>query len=55
MSEEQRKMAEIILSTLQRQKFADFYSGDFDKFISGDSEAKSKQEILEQIVKLFQL
>lgn len=56
MTEEQKAIAEMILSTLERQKFTDFYNtGDFDRYIRGEEDAKSRDEILEEIVKLFRI
>jgi hypothetical protein len=51
-----KQLAEKILMALERQRFANWYNnGDFDKFISGDLDALSREEILEQIIFLFRL
>lgn len=50
------EQAEQILSTLERQKFADWYnSGNFDNYISGDLPPVLKEQIIQDIIKLFQL
>lgn len=50
------EIAEKIFQTLMAQKFTNWYSsGDFDKFIHGDEGAKSKTEILQDIIRLFHL
>lgn len=57
----QNKLVKRILDTLSRQKFADFYNGDFEKFITGDYDfqdtppAEFEKEIKEQIKQIFQL
>ena len=51
-----KEIAEKILKTLERQKFADWYrDGDFDRYISGDLYGPTKEEILEKIEKMFDL
>lgn len=40
---------------LSKQPFYDWYNTDYEKFISGDEDAKSKEEILEDIKKLLNL
>ena len=53
----EQEIAAKILSTLEKQKFATWYSegGDFDRYICGDLPKISKDEILAQIVKMFNL
>lgn len=43
------------LRTLSTQRFADWYSddGDFGKFIQGDEDAPSKEQILKAIAEMF--
>lgn len=61
MNEEQQKLAEKILETLNGQRFADWYNtGRFDTYISGeypkeDPRQPTKEQILADIVKLFRL
>lgn len=48
-------VAKLILEGLSRQKFADWYNtGRFDDYITGEKPL-SEQEILADIVKLFNL
>jgi len=49
------KLAEKIYNGISKQPFYDWYNedGDFEKFIQGTDDAKSKEEILEDIKKLF--
>ena len=49
------KLAEKIYNGISKQPFYDWYNedGDFEKFIQGAEDAKSKEEILEDIKKLF--
>lgn len=49
-------IANQIHSAISTKTFFDWYnSGDWDKFISGDENAPSYFEIIEQIKKLFKL
>ncbi len=53
---EKRKMAEKILNTLKRQKFADWYGDDFVDFISDvPPHAPTKEEVIADIIELFDL
>ena len=49
------KQVKLILKILSRQKFADWYDddGEFGKFIMGDKDAKSENEILADIKMMF--
>ena len=49
------KLAEKIYNGISKQPFYDWYNedGDFEKFIQGAEDAKSKEEILEDINRLF--
>lgn len=51
----EKELAEKIYLGISRQPFYDWYceNGDFEKHIQGDENAKSKEEILEDIRKLF--
>ncbi len=58
MNEEQRKLAEKILDTLDNSRFADWYvDGDFDNFLNneGCDGAPTRESILTDIVRLFRL
>jgi hypothetical protein len=67
MTEVQRYKAENIYNTISSQRFADWYGcptddadgyrtgGDFELYICADQDAHSKEEILQQIVELFNL
>jgi len=52
-----KELVEKIYDTLTRQPFYNWYceDGDFEKHIAGDEDAKSKEEILEDIKTLFKL
>lgn len=62
-NDETRQMAEKILSTLEGQRFTDWYNnGEFDAFITGDlthdlecTPTQARERILEQIIRLFRL
>lgn len=47
------KLLEKIEDALSRQTFYDWYNNDYEEFIQGMEEAKTKEEILEDIGKLF--
>lgn len=51
------EIAETIYNTLTKQSFYDWYceDGDFEKYIAGDEDAKSKEQILEDVKTLFKL
>lgn len=51
------EIIERIFQTLQRQKFADFYAsgGAFGRWIEGDINAPSKEEVKQEIAKLFNI
>jgi hypothetical protein len=55
MSEAQRALAERILKMVERQKFADWYaeSGDFEKWIAGDPDAPTREQILQSITDML--
>lgn len=54
--DKRQEMAQKILDTLHQQKFADWYSqGQFDKYITGEDQSVTKEQILEAIIKLFHL
>lgn len=62
MKEHHRKQAEIILSGLERQNFADFYGkveeddcSPFTKYLEGIEGTPSKEDILDTIVRVFRL
>ena len=71
MTEVQRDKAKNIYNTISSQRFADWYGcptddaygyscafrtgGDFELYICADQDAPSKEEILQQIVELFNL
>jgi hypothetical protein len=62
MDQKQKKAALKILNRLESQKFADWYKEDgrFDDYITvaypkGDEQHVSKEDILEDIVQLFDL
>ncbi len=50
-----RQIAVKILDALEKERFSQWYQKEFESYISGDPEAKLKDEILEDIVKLFRL
>jgi uncharacterized membrane protein len=52
---EQNDLAKKIENGLSRQTFYDWYNDDYEKFISGDENAKSEEEIIEDIKRLFNL
>lgn len=50
-------IALTFLSVISRQKFADFYNGPFEDFISGVNETKTPEEqyaLLEEIVAMIE-
>ncbi len=48
--------AEDILNTLEKQRFADWYNnGRFDSYICGDLPKISKEEILDDVKKMFNI
>lgn len=49
------ELAKKIELALSRQPFFEWYNEDYEEFIQGTEEAKSKEEILEDIKKLFSL
>lgn len=49
------KEAEKILEVLETQSFRNFYEGKFDKYITGEDEKISRDEILQSVVKVFKL
>lgn len=49
------EIAKSILNTLEGQRFADFYTGSFVNYIEGAEDCPTKQEILFEIKKLFDL
>ena len=64
MTQRQKKQAEKILNTINRQTFADFYNegGEFDDFITARIECDTKKDrnkiknnLLKRIVELFDL
>ena len=51
-----KQLAEVILEGLERQRFNDWYDGgDFEDYITGEKGAPSKEKILEDILRLFNL
>ena len=52
-----REIAIRILNTLEKQRFSDWYNdgGDFDRYITCDDPAPTKEQILENIEKMFNL
>jgi hypothetical protein len=50
-----KEIAIRILNRLESQKFADWYNpgGKFDDYITGELKAPTKQEILNEIEKMF--
>ena len=50
------QQAEKILNTLELQRFADWYnSGRFNAYISGDLPTVSKEDIINDIKRMFRL
>lgn len=47
------KTAEDILRVLMSQDFFDFHEGEFKRFIDGEPDAKTKEEILKEIELVF--
>jgi len=45
--------AQDILRVLVKQQFYEFYEGPFVKYIEGEPDAKTKEEILKEIESLF--
>lgn len=44
---------EEILAVLTKQRFYDFYNGDFEDWLVGDEDALTTEEILAEIERLF--
>ena len=55
MTKTQKRMAEKILTALEKQKFNDFYEGKFIDYLNDTENQVQKEEALEQIVELFKL
>lgn len=49
------ELARKIELALSRQPFYDWYNNDYEEFIQGTEEAKSREEIIEDIKKLFNI
>ena len=49
------KVAGEVLSGLERQAFADWYETDFIDYVEGAEDARSKEEILEDIKRIFRI
>jgi hypothetical protein len=47
------RMSEKILEALMKQRFTNFYTGDFEAYLCGDEDCPTKEEILEKISQLF--
>ena len=53
---ESDKLAELIFEAISKQRFADFYlEGMFDSYISGMDEGVTKEQVIEEIKKLFKI
>jgi hypothetical protein len=54
--QEKTEVIEKILSTLSRQKFADWYNtGNFDKWITGDLPKVPQNQVKKDIAQMFDL
>ena len=52
---ENQEIAEKILNTLEGQRFNTFYNGKFETYLMESGKVVTKQEVLEEIKRLFQL
>lgn len=50
-----RDLAEKILRTLENQRFNDFYNGKFETYLVESGQTVTKEQILEEIIRLFDL
>ena len=50
-----RDLAEKILRTLENQRFNDFYNGKFETYLMESGQTVTKEQILEDIIRLFDL
>lgn len=48
-------MANKILRTMENQRFYDFYNGKFETYLMESGKTVTKEQILEEIVRLFDL
>ena len=55
MNEQQKRLAEKIFATFTLRSFWQWADGDFGDHIAGEKDAPTKEEILADIIKLFNL
>ena len=55
ISEVALAMANKILRTMENQRFYDFYNGKFETYLMESGQTVTKENVIEEIVKLFDL
>lgn len=50
-----KTLEEQIRDALESQRFFDWYTKDFDSYLVGDTNCKTKEQILEDIRRIFRL
>lgn len=50
-----KALALKILRTLEKQRFNDFYTGKFETYLVESGKTVTKEQILEEIIRLFDL